>query len=173
MIPITHYKIFLNPCFLLIYKWNWAHSYVIFALASKRMPSNDDHDPAEQPRPLWGIWQEALPLNLWSRSCFLVHLLILLKALPLSTAQTAIWMNKVEHIYNTDMLCFRGIVFIKGQTHHPPHLSEWLDIKTGSLHTLPVVWIHTSTPWHLHPSNLPEWQDRWWECLSRGAEEIP
>lgn len=55
MIPITYYKIFLSPCFLLIYKWNWVHSHVIFALTSKRMASNDDHDPAEQPRLLWGI----------------------------------------------------------------------------------------------------------------------
>lgn len=93
MIPITHYKIFLNPNVFFSFISGIAYIHVIVTLTSKQMANNDDHDPAEQPRPLWCIWQEALPLNLWSQSCFLVRLLILLKALPLSTAQTAIFIH--------------------------------------------------------------------------------
>lgn len=149
------------------------------------MANNDDHDLAEQLRRLWCIWQEALPLTLWSRSCFLVHFLILLILSPHTPQSTApqhstnchlysSCLVTVEHIYNNGMLWFGGgVVFIKGWTHHPPQLSEWLDIRTGSLHTLPAVWIHTSTPGIY--SHLICQSDRTGdrECLSRGAEGIP
>lgn len=92
----------------------------------------------------------------------------------LSTAQTAIFIHPLwwqSNTFITQTCCgLGGFVFIKGWTHHPPHLSEWLDIKTGSLHTLPVVWIHPGIYTHLICQS-DRTGDR--ECLSHGAEGIP